>query len=143
MLTPSPDLVNCDADGYVSSSPHLYEQISDLFRGNGGGPKSFQILGAKNSSNHQQENRALQKLTISFCNLSLFALKRITDINELEKYLDLNSPGHPAYNFWVSKGLERFRVLASGRVYGRARGKRSISKRLLTQELEALYRAGL
>ena len=31
--------------------------------------------------------------------------------------------------------LERFRVLASGRVWGRARGKRSSSKPLLTQEL--------
>ena len=41
-------------------------------------------------------------------------------------------------NSWVSRGLERFRVLASGRVCGRARGKRSISKRLLTQELEYL-----
>ena len=42
---------------------------------------------------------------------------------------------HYNCNSWVSRGLERFRVLASGRVCGRARGKRSISKRLLTQEL--------
>ena len=38
-------------------------------------------------------------------------------------------------NSWVSRGLERVRVLASGRVCGRARGKRSFSKPLLTQEL--------
>ena len=43
-------------------------------------------------------------------------------------------PGHSS-NSWVSRGLERFRVLASGRVCGRARGKRSSSKPLLTQEL--------
>ena len=43
------------------------------------------------------------------------------------------------YNSWVSRGLERFRVLASGRVCGRARGKRSYSKPLLTQELDAVY----
>ena len=41
----------------------------------------------------------------------------------------------PISTLCLGRPLERFCVLASGRVCGRARGKRSSSKPLLTQEL--------